>query len=59
MGLYAKAIAAFCTSFIGVVGTIYADGKVETPEILIGIATVVLATSAVYAVPNLKARKRT
>lgn len=52
MATVAKAIAAFCASAIGVTGTVFADGKVETPEIIVGILTVLGATVAVYLSPK-------
>lgn len=52
MSRYAKAVAAFCATAAGMVATVYADGVVETPEVLIAVLTVIGATAGVYVVPN-------
>lgn len=54
MATISKAIAAFCTSAIGVVGTVYSDGKVETPEVIIGVLTVIGVTAGVWIAPKNK-----
>ena len=52
MKRYAKAIAAFFTSTAGAITTITVDGKIELPEVMAGVATIIAATFAVFQVEN-------
>lgn len=52
MKKYSKAIAAFCTSLAGAITTVAADGRIELPEVMAGVATIIAATFAVFQVTN-------
>lgn len=49
---YAKAIAAGLTALVGALGTALADGRVDPAEVGGIVATVVVATAAVWGVRN-------
>lgn len=49
---YAKAVAAGITALVGALGTASADGRIEPQEIVGIVATVVIATAAVWGVRN-------
>lgn len=55
---YAKAVAAGITALVGALGTASADGRIEPQEIAGIVATVVIATAAVWGVPNRSADER-
>lgn len=57
MAVYAKAITAFFTSLGVWGGTAFADGKLDPVE-WFGLCAVVVATMAVYQIPNTAPRKR-
>jgi hypothetical protein len=49
---HAKALVAFFTTAAGSVAQVYADGVVDTPEVLIAICLVGAATAGVWVMPN-------